>query len=247
VPSPLVEAHIEGQARLRATVEGAVTSTWNSLAGYDRENVDEWLAQVVPLVIAAQRASAAFTDAFIAMALGRGPLGFDQEELIGAAVRSGTPPAEVYERPFVTLWSGLGAGLDFEAASNKALARATSSAAMDVQLSMRATAEAIEKADPTMFGFKRVADPTACTFCKEVDGAYVKGADGFVMALHNHCGCGLEPLAEPHPGAVRLPDGTEIRPYAYGPLNDKVAIEQHGELGPMLGSPDHDFTSLTDL
>jgi hypothetical protein len=229
--SPLAEAHIEGEARLRSAVVAAVISIWESLSGYDRENVDEWLTQVVPVVETGQRASAALTAAFIAQVLGKDTLDLDQEEVIGAVVRNGTPPATVYERPFITLWSGLGAGLDFQAASNKALARATGSAAMDVQLTMRATADVIERAEPGLFGFERVTDPTACEFCREVNGAYVKRASA--MPLHNHCGCGLQPLTEPHPLAVELPSG--------------VAVHEHGELGPLLGSPDHDFTSVTDL
>lgn len=69
-------------------------------------------------------------------------------------------------------------------------------------------------------------------------------ANGIVT--HN-CGCSLEPLTEPHRGAVNLPDGTEIRPYAYGPLNDKVAVHQHGELGAVLMDPSHHFKSLSEI
>jgi hypothetical protein len=61
------------------------------------------------------------------------------------------------------------------------------------------------------------------------------------MALHSGCECGVEPNREPHRGAVRLPDGTEIRKYAYGPLNDNVAVRNHGEYGPTLVGADHHF------
>jgi hypothetical protein len=247
MPAALANAHIEGQARLRRLVEQALTATWNGLPGHDRENLDEWLSKVVPATLQGQRASASLTDAYIAQALGRGPIGIDPAEVIGAAVRNGAQPSEVYERPFITLWGGLEKGLSYEEAASKALARATSTGAMDVQLSMRATAEKIDAADRNLYGYRRVADAGACQFCKEVDGAYVKGSSGFVYALHNHCGCGLEPLTEPHKGAVTLPDGTEIRPYAFGPLNDNVAIADHGELGPVLVDPNQHFTGPNDL
>lgn len=231
MPSPLVEAHIEGERRLRVLVTQGVERIWRELPGYDRANVDQWLSQVLPLVSAGQRASVALTEGYLARVLGRLPLGLNPDELIGAAVRNGTPPGEVYQRPFVTVWTALGAGTGFADAVNAGLARATSSAAMDVQLAMRGTANAVQEADDGVFGFTRVADGGACTFCSEVDGAYVKSADA--MPLHNNCGCGLEPLTAPHPRAAKLPSG--------------VAVHQHGELGPVLTDPAHDFTSSSDI
>lgn len=245
-PSPLVEAHIEGQARLRRLLEGSISNTWNDLPGHDRANVDEWLSRVLPAVEASQRASVALTNAYLAQSLERQPVGVSTDELVGSAVRNGTPPATVYERPFVTLWGGLGNGLEWAEASKKALERATSTAAMDVQLSMRATADAVQATSTGIYGYKRVADPTACEFCETVNGAYVKSANAF--PLHNHCGCGLEPLTEPHPGAVYLPDGTQVRFAAYGPLfDDQVAVHEHGELGPLLTAPGDHFTSESEL
>lgn len=244
MPTALAAAHIEGERRLRQLTVRALTSIWDGLPAYDRQNVDQWLSEVLPVVEAGQRQSVNLTNAYLARSLERQPLGLDTRELTGAGVRNGTPPVEVYERPFITLWGGLSDGLRYEDALSKALARAQGTASMDVQLSMRATAEAVDRVDQSIYGYRRVADATACQFCKEVDGAYVKGSSGYVYALHNHCGCGLEALKEPHRGAVQLPDGTEIRPYAYGPLNDNVAIEHHGELGPVLTKPGDHFTEL---
>jgi hypothetical protein len=229
--SPLIDAHIEGQARLRLLLEQAVTSTWNGLPGHDRANVDEWLSKVLPAVDTTQRASVSLTEAFLAQSLERQPLGIPQDELIGSAVRNGTAPATVYERPFITLWGGLGSGLDYQAAAKKALDRATSTAAMDVQLSMRATADAVQANSTGIYGYKRVADATACEFCREVNGAYVKRANAY--PLHNRCGCGLEPLTEPHPLAAKLPSG--------------VAVHEHGEMGALLTPADDHFTSAAQI
>lgn len=244
MPSPLAEAHVEAQGRLRRLTVQTVEQIWRELPAYDRANVDQWLAQVLPVVDASQRTSAALLDGFVATYLNQRPAGVARSDL---TIRNGADPAEVYERPFITLWSALGSGAAFEDASSTALARATSTAAMDVQLAMRETAAALEEAAAAPYGYERVANPGACEFCQAVNGAYVKASDGFAMDLHVHCGCGLEPLTEPHRGAVKLPDGTEIRSYQYGPLNDKVAVREHGELGPVLVSPDHDFTSESDI
>lgn len=224
--SALAEAHIEGQARLRGLTSDTLAAIWASLSGYDRDNIPEWLANAVPTVLTAQRASVALTNAYLAAARERQPLPISTERLIGAAVRQGVSPQEVYQRPFVTLWTGLKDGKPFEEASAAALARAQGAAAADVQLAMRATAGAVEKADPGIYGYQRVADGGACSFCLEVNGAFVKSASAF--PLHNNCGCGLEPLTSERSST---------------PLPETVAVHEHGELGAVLADPAHDFTT----
>lgn len=229
--SPLTEAHILAQARLRRLTTQQVERIWNSLPGYDRANVDEWLSGVVPLVQSAQRSSVALTEGYLARFLQRRPNGVDPEALIGAAARGGTDPATAYKRPFVTLWTALGSGVIYDDAVSSALARATEMAEFDVQASMRATSNAVQDAEEGFYGYQRVADGAACEFCASIDGAYVKRADA--MPLHPRCGCGLEPLTAPHSLATNLPSG--------------VAVHDHGEMGPVLGAPQHDFTSQADL
>lgn len=233
--SPLANAHIEGGRRLRQAVSLAVGRVWDDLPGHDRENVDEWLSKVLPLVAAGQRQSAALTEALIARTLRRQPLGFNPDNLTGAAVRNGVDPTEVYQRPFVTLWAKLGEGVPFADASAVSLARAQGMAAWDVQASMRATANAVQQATPEIIGYERVADGDPCEFCAEVDTAFVKSADA--MALHNNCGCGLEPVTAATRGQRTGQKGQHGR---------RTAVHEHGELGPVLGDTAHDFTSATE-
>jgi hypothetical protein len=229
--SRLVQAHILGQKRLRDGTRSALRGIWQDLPAYDRPNLGQWLSEALPVVEAAQRQSVALTNAYLAASLERQPLGLDTRELVGAAVRNGTPPATVYERPFVTVWTALGNQTPWEQAVADGLARAQGMASFDVQGSMRATAGAVQAADSSIYGYQRVADAGACPFCVEVDGAYVKNASA--MALHNHCGCGLEPLTSPHPLAAKLPSG--------------VAVHQHGEMGAVLTAPGQHFTSEAEL
>jgi hypothetical protein len=216
--------------RLRVATVAAVERVWRSLGGYDEVDVGTWLVTVVPLILAAQRLSVRLTDAYLARAMERRPLGLDPTDLIGAAVRNGTTPEVVYRRPFVTMWKDLGEQKLWQEAFDAALARAQAAAAIDTQLSMRATADAVNEADPNMFGFRRAVDVDPCKFCRLVDGAYVKSANA--MPLHNHCGCSLEPLTKPHPRAAFLPSG--------------VAVHEHGELGSILVDPAHDFTTKAE-
>lgn len=228
--SLLAQAHILGQQRLRTVVARAVALAWTGLPGYDEENVEQFLDRALPVVLAGQRQSAALTDAYLARSLERQPLGIDSAVVTGAAVRNGVTPAQVYRRPFIVVWAALGAGTDWEQAVSSGLARATSTAEMDVQMASRAAYGAAQVRDTRIKGYKRVADGNACKFCRSINGAFVKSANA--MPLHNHCGCGLEPVLEDVP-ASRLPDG--------------VAVHEHGELGAVLTDPSQAFTSLADL
>lgn len=228
--SALAHKHIEAERRLRLLIAGRVEKLWRDLGSWDEDDVEPWLTGVLPLIESGQRASVALTEAYLARALERPAVGVNPEDVIGAAVRNGTAPDTVYRRPFVTVWTGLANGALFNDAVASGMARATELARFDVQAAMRATAQAVQD-EGGFYGFQRVADGDACEFCSMLDGAYVKSADA--MPMHPGCGCGLEPLTEPHRLAAKLPDGT--------------AVHQHGELGALLGSPDHDFTGPAAL
>lgn len=162
---------------------------------------------MLPLVTAAQRQSILLTDAYLARALDRPPLGVDATAVI-ASLRRDTTPDQVYRRPFVTVWTALSKGTPFEQAIAAGLVRAAATAAMDVQLAHRGALQAAQDLDPRIRGYRRVADASACTYCSALDGAFVKNADA--MALHNGCGCGLEPVDE-EPDTSPLPDGVAVR------------------------------------
>lgn len=222
----LARAQITAQERLRAIAALGVERAWAGLRGYDEENVETFLSRAVPVVVAAQRQSVTITEAFLSRSLGRRPAGVAPSLLTGAAVRAGVEPEETYRRPFVTVWTALKEGRQYEQAVAAGLARARSTAATDVQLTQRATLDAVQRSDRTIRGWRRVADAGACEFCQKIDGAFVKSASA--MALHPGCGCSLVPVETPV-GPSAVPEG--------------VSVRSHGELGPTLGSPDHDFTT----
>lgn len=210
---------------MRVLAKGQLERIWRSLPGYDRPNLDQWLSLALPIVDAAKRQSSHVTDAYLARKLDRAPFG------VGVPKgRNGVDPAEVYQRPFVTIWTALKNGTSYENAVNAGLARATSSVAMDVQLSMAQTAQEVGRADPQIQRFQRVADSGACEFCQTVDGAILNSEDA--MDLHNNCGCGIEPLEDARP-VTPTPDG--------------VAVHDHGELGPLLTAPDQNFTTESQI
>lgn len=226
----LVDTHIVELARVRELVARAVGAAWDTLPGLDEEDVLRFLELALPVVQGGQIQTARLTDAYLARALERQPIGIPTAEVAGAAVRAGATPAEVYRRPFVTVWTALQNGQPWEQAAAAGRARAIGTARMDMQLTNRATFDAVQHADPSIRGYRRVPDGGACAFCRKVAGAFVKSASA--MPLHNGCGCGLEPVLE-REHVTPTPEG--------------VAIREHGELGPVLTDPAHDFTSAADL
>jgi hypothetical protein len=233
----LAEAHIVLQARLRGLTQNAVTSVWASLPAYNHQNVDEWLTKVLPIVTAAQRQSVHLTEAYLARALERQPVGVDVEKLIGDHVRNGAKPEDVYVRPFITTWSELKAGKELAAAVHAGLARATSTAATDVQLAMRASLVSIGQADGEILGYRRVPDAGACSFCQTVAGQRYLIQQ--LMPIHNHCGCGVEPITAANRGDFSGKHENDLSVVRDGV---HAAVREHGELGPVLVDGTQHFT-----
>lgn len=236
--SLLADRHIELNARLRSRTGDRVTRLWNALPGYREENLPDWLRSVVPLIEAAQRQQVAITDAYLARALERQPVGVEAAALIGAAARKGTSPADVYTRPFEQVWRALSNGTPFEEARLQGLSRAVSSSAMDVQLAMRDTLQGVGEIDPEIQGYQRVADADACDFCLSLDGAQMRTADP--MPLHNFCGCGVEVIVYTRGAANR----NNLAKFNETATPKDVAVHEHGELGPVITDPAETFTSL---
>lgn len=185
--SRLANAHIEAEARLRGVATGGVRREWKALPSYDETDVPRFLARAVPIVEAAKRASISLTNAYLARALERQPRGADVAAILGA-IRGGVPAEEVYRRPFVTVWTALKEGLDYDAAVAKGMERAVGAAAMDVQLAMRDTLTSVGESDPDIWGYQRVADGNACEFCLMLDGAQFRTDDA--LPIHNFCVAG---------------------------------------------------------
>ena len=238
----LPDAHLTLQERLRAIIVGLVTQAWHGLPGYDEEDVPQFVEQASAAVIAGQTRAVALADAYIARALGRGPLGLNAADLTGPAVRNGTPADVEWRRPFVQAWSALGRGVQYEDAIAQGLHRAANMAATDVQLAHLRAYNAIGAADERIVGYQRVPDGSACTFCRTIAGRrYHKQA---LQPVHAHCGCGVAPITEATRGDFF---GKRENDIVREPYPEGVAVHEHGELGPVLAAPGDHFTSLSDF
>jgi len=231
-------------ARLRASASTYVANRWDSLGHYDEADVAPFVAQVVPIIGAAQRQAVALTDGYLARMTGRSPIGLDIATLTGAAVRAGTDPSTVYGRPFVNVWTALKNGELWATAVEAGRARALDTATMDVALSTRAAARAVGQEDDRIVGFQRVTDGDACEFCDLVSDQRYTTED--LMPLHNNCGCTVEPIlsSERHRFTGNLANDLSIPVTRDGVT---AAVRDHGELGPLLVNGDDHFTTEDDL
>jgi hypothetical protein len=184
-------------------------------AGQHRDaDVRNFLAAVVPVVLAGRRQVAALTDAHLSKkvaaftgrkAPARGRV--DTDNLRGVAA------VELYRRPFETVWWKLSLQMPYDAAVSVGAARLSTLVTTDMQLAKTTTAQRVLDV-PGVNGTRRVLSAGACPLCIEAaDQVY---ATGGLMPVHNGCTCGEEPTDE---APTTIPPDT---------------VEEHDELGPTL-------------
>lgn len=259
-PSPQAQAHIQAQERLQALAAAGVVHAWDSLPNYDEQSVAPFLAVVVPLILAVQHRSALLTSAFLAQAVGRHPATFDVSRVTGEAIRSatpavveasqrgglrlapnatGVPPQVVYRRPFVDVWTALQGGKPWADAVSAGRARASGTAAMDVQNTMRHTLRLIGDADPTILGYRRVPDSDPCAFCLLIAGRRYLTSE--LQPVHERCACSVDVITAANRGDFTGKPENDLSVTRGGVT---AAVEDHGELGPLLVDGSQHFTAL---
>lgn len=254
--------------RVRSVVASRTERAWRDLGSWDKGDVPRFLGVVVPLVTAGQRRTVALTGAYLARATGRRNVGLPADRLIGAAVRAGSDPATVYERPFVQLWSALSAGRQFSDALNAAGARASASAQTDISLTMRASAaEFNEVMTPAERPWRWVRVPSgeSCGLCVTASTQLYKSPD--LLPLHDRCDCAVEPVSRDTEKAAKdrnrallrnlksqdsySADAAHLKRLRVDEEGNFVlpepATQVHGELGPVLVDASHEFTTAAAL
>lgn len=265
----------QATTRMRDQLERVITGVWQSLGVYRNAQIQPFLAQVLPAVLGAQRQIAALTAAYLAhqrqSALGGPlrPLPVNPARVTGAAVRNGTDPATVYERPFHLVWRQLGAGTAPADAIQAGLDRAVQSGLTDLQLTKTHTARQTLTSDDRAVGWRRQLEGAySCALC--VVASTQRYHTGDLMPIHPACNCQPVPiygdhsrvrdqhvideqqLAAAHATIAaqfgRSDAGAREIPNAAGVLyRDVLITHQHGELGPVLAVRGRPFTGPNDI
>lgn len=200
-------------------------------------------AQLVPLVEAGQKQMANLTQAYMGAkaiaATGQRPqVTLDTARYTIAALRGGVDPADVYQRPFTVLSAAAARTADHPAALQSGRAQAVKLAVTDLQLAQTHAARdwmldanrqiqpvGADVAQARIVGWRRTLTGPGphCQLCELAATRTYHVSN--LMPIHEHCGCGVEPVWDTAPIDV-VPVGSPVR------------VEEDPELGPRLMDED---------
>ena len=237
-------------AQVKATRERVERFAARAFIAGDFRDADlaRFLDVVLPVVLAGQRTVSSLTDAWLAMtlteALGRrvAPAG----PLADLALR-GVNPAEVYARPYRTVWTKLSEGMEFAEAVAAGAARLSKMTASDLQLAKTHTARETLGRVTEVETFRRtLTGAKNCGLCTIASTQLYYKAD--LMPIHPGCDCGVHPNTEGDPfdesghdalleaahSAIEERLGVVDRGGRAPDYRKLLLVKQHGELGPTL-------------
>ena len=230
----LTQAYQAELKKTRQVVADRVAEMFRTLPNYYDDQVPGFVARAVPVVQAGQQRAVALTTAYSSRKLGVAPVGVDTAAIIDG-VRGDVTANDVYARPFVTVRAAI-ASVGISTAVVMGINRLRSTANMDVQMASRdALGPLADALGKRVTGWTRVAEPSCCDFCQELDGVTTGPTEP--QPLHNNCGCTAEPEVT----------GLGLASMAAGTVFGMVAIHEHGELGPVITDKHDDFTSELDF
>jgi hypothetical protein len=250
--SALTRAFQSELKRTRVATADASREAWLRLGSYNRPDIKTFVDRVHPIVLAGQTRAVALTSAYMARQA-KTPIVPVPIQQVVSKVRNGIDPFDVYQRSFIGVWKDLERGEGWDAAVQKGGNRIWSTAGMDVLLAMTAgtliygaavNAQAQSNgAESELIGYRRVADPSCCDFCTQIDGAFCGPNEP--MPLHNNCGCTVDPImGKPREATTLASEDGNLAP---GEDIEDVAIEEHGELGPLITRKGDQFTGPEDI
>jgi hypothetical protein len=238
--TPRLDAAYAAQVKaIRGRVE-AYTQARFAAGQYRDADLERFVAQVVPVVLAGRKQVSALTDAYLARVLSSKPLGpIDTDLLRGVAAD------EVYARPYVTVRTKLAKGMALDAAVSAGVARLTDIVLSDMQLAKTHTARNVISRASGVSGYKRTLTGSKnCALCYLASTQFYHKED--LLPIHPGCDCGVEPF---------VGDGSQVIDPAtvtatHEAVEDRLGasdsggrapdyrkqliVREHGELGPVL-------------
>lgn len=269
----MVAAFQQASSNLREQLTSYVTALWQSLGIYRAEQIPEFVKQVLPVVQGAMSQMQAYTSAYLGTLSGATPVA--SQTVTVKAVRNGTDPAEVYGRPFHTVWRQLANLPRVEGSIEQAIEagskRAVQTAVTDLQLAKTHTAQGQLKQARNIVGYRRQLEGAhSCALCIVASTRRYHQAE--LMPMHPACDCtpvpiyGGEPitpildpalLATLHDTVAQQfgADSTAARNIRGAFKDDGSSVlyrdvlitHDHGELGPILGVRGQHFVGPSDV
>ncbi len=220
---------------IRARVEQFALARFGA-GEYRDADLDRFVMQVVPVVLAGRRQVSALTDAYLSRKLGVRSLGpIDTDLLRGVAAST------VYTRPFVTVWTKLAKGLTFEAAVAAGAARLTDLTLTDLQLAKTHTTQTVYRSAGVSRYVRTLSGSKSCALCYVASTQTYSTDD--LLPIHPGCDCGTDVAPDDFDGTEQLAATHEAVEDRLGVSDSgarapdyrkQLIVREHGELGPVL-------------
>lgn len=252
----LADANMAQVRRLTDRVLALAEQAWWALS--DWHTPDEFVRQFLPLLTGAQIQTAALQDAYIAAIIAEAtgavavPVGLAPE--LVTDLRQNTTMADAYARPFHTVWFEQSKGRDFPDALRLGLERLQHMISLDIQLARTHASAVILQQTDGIKRYQRVLSGSEnCDICSVAARHIYKISS--LMPIHTKCDCTVAPVIEGRPPlANRLnaqrdftSQESETGPEGKSPttIAKDVAVEEHGELGPVLTRKQPSYPTFT--
>lgn len=254
----LVDRHAAVMARLTEQLLRQVLGRWTPFTGfYDDAAVADVAAQMSASVTVAQRQAGRVTEQYLRRTLAEMGVATPRATVVELpdSLRAGTPLAEVYQRPAVTV--RYLDSIDAPEPVRQARTRVEVLARTDVQLAQREAARQVLTVVPEVVGYRRVVHPElsvggTCGLCiAAADRTYSREE---LLPIHGRCHCTVAPIVGAQDPGQRLnaQDLAELYRAAGGTDAARLKrvrydVVQHGELGPSLVVQGQQFRGPEDL
>lgn len=264
-PDQVIARYQATYLNVRTAAAARVAGLWDRLGGLTDEQADAFIAAALPVVAGAQTATGGLVAAYISTLTGlvtgepARPAAIRPADLSTGALR-GVAAAEVYRRPAVAARTAIANGRSPQEAFRFGRNRASDLAETDVILAQREATVRSVSLDERIVGYRRVLTGRSCAFCATASTQRYRTAD--LMPIHDRCDCGVAPIyGDRDPGQVinkgllrdiktaskgRSGDYWNARHFNVSEDGDlefpKVAVHEHGELGPVLTAAGDHFT-----
>jgi hypothetical protein len=249
---------------LKAAAKAELLAVWQSLRSHHRSDVDTFVRTVVPSILGTEYAVGELAYSYMAdIYEERGepfPARLALDRTTGAVIRNGVPPATVYARPFVDVWTGLGDyELDLEEALHRGATRIDELVDTDLSLAHDWTVRDL-MGQTRVTGWRRVlVGATNCALC--IVASTQRYRTSRLKGIHPGCNCVVRPIFG-EDDAPHVLDGDLLEQVhkeiatKFG-VSDRAArkidyrkillTREHGEYGPTLTYSTDRFTGPDDL
>lgn len=243
--SQLDETYGAAVAAIRTRVLAYVTALFGTDAISDA-GVEDFVAQILPMIAAGQQQTAALTDAYLTQVLATE---FGERIVAGPVIDTrnglrGTDMAVVYGRPANTVRYVLSQGKPIAQALAEGEQRLTKMVASDMQIAKTTQARTTLRRS-TVDGYQRVLRGSHnCAKCIVASTRFYHKED--LLPMHPGCDCGVKPARKPRGGVVLHEDRLKavhdlVDTSGLLPVNPSakdyqhlLVTHEHGELGPIL-------------